>query len=344
MTSRGSLRVGVVGGGMMGAIHARAWTAAGHQVAAVLERDLDVARRLAQPTGAATFHLERDGETDAFLDHVDVVSVCTPPDAHAWLVTRAVASGRHVLLEKPSARTLAEHDVIANAVLDAPEQVQVMVGTTSRFYPESRAAKKRMRDRPDPVLGMRERVRLDHAGLPAWYLDPAVAGGGVLLTNGIHAIDRMAWLVDATSVQVTSCTVAPATRRETFAQIDLAFETPHGPVPAQLQFHWQAGCTGRSELEIARTHDVVFVDTWDHYRAEGRNPERLDPYPDGATFDQRTQVGIEAQIDVLAAAIHGTRPLEATLAEHRLAMAAIETAYDTCIVTGQAHDPKGARA
>lgn len=317
-------RIGVIGGGMMGAIHARAWRASGHgDVVAVHDLDAAVAQRLATATGAVVTL-----DLDDLLQRVDAISVCTPPDAHAAAVGAAASRGVHVLLEKPSARTLAEHDAIADAVRGSA--ALVMVGTTSRFYPESRAAKARLERDGEPLIALRERVRLDHAGLPAWYGDPAIAGGGVTLTNGIHAIDRMLWLSGAERAEVRGVTMHPEPLLETIADLHLRLRggaVSEAGLPAHLQLVWQRGVRGASSLELVRARDTINVDTWSRFEVDGPDPELLEPYPAEATFEERTEIGIRAQIDALVAAAAGAAPLESGLDEHRRALAAIDAAY-----------------
>jgi len=101
---RTRLEVAIVGAGLMGQWHARYAVAAGERVAAVVDqrrqRAAELARRFA---GARCFE-----SLDECLRAVpsDVVHVCTDGD-HAPVSEQALAAGRHVLVEKPAARSAA---------------------------------------------------------------------------------------------------------------------------------------------------------------------------------------------------------------------------------------------
>lgn len=313
------MRVGVLGAGMMGRIHARAWLQSGAVEQVTIHDRSDAAVREA----ADALDLPAAQSAESLIEEADVISVCTPPDSHAELVGLAAAAGTHVLLEKPSARTLAEHDDMA-AVVES-SGITCMVGTTSRFYPESRAAFEHLREHSDDaVLSITETVHLDNSTLPAWYLDPAVAGGGVLLTNGIHAIDRILWLTQSHEAVVERVRLWPEPRRETFAEVLLTL--PSG-TSAHLQFVWQAGIAPSSVLRIVREHDTVEIRTWDALEVSGATELHRSPYEPGATFEDRTLVGIRAEIEVLITALRDEASPESDLAEHRRALSVISDAY-----------------
>jgi myo-inositol 2-dehydrogenase/D-chiro-inositol 1-dehydrogenase len=88
------LRVGIVGAGMIGGCHSRAYAAtAGVEVAAVCDHRPSKAEELAATTGAAAVP-----DLEALLAlGVDVVSVCTPPDSHVDLALRSLEAGCHVM-------------------------------------------------------------------------------------------------------------------------------------------------------------------------------------------------------------------------------------------------------
>src|SRR3954467_8880380 len=95
------MRIAIVGAGFIGAVHARAARVAGATLAGVAastpERSRDAAARL----GA----LRAFDSADELVasDDVDVVHVCTPHHPHEPLAARALAAGKHVIVEKPLA-------------------------------------------------------------------------------------------------------------------------------------------------------------------------------------------------------------------------------------------------
>jgi predicted dehydrogenase len=121
---------------------------------------------------------------------VDAVIICTPPDSHADIAVRALEAGKHVIVEKPMAPTLAD----CRRMIEAARAAQrvLTVGFNHRYFPavkEMRAAIRSGR------LGELSHVRgyAGHTGLSEfkapWMYSKDVMGGGALLDNGIHMID-----------------------------------------------------------------------------------------------------------------------------------------------------------
>src|ERR1043166_3578240 len=109
------LNVAVIGCGGIGAVHLARWAeVSGARIAAACDVDADHAQRIATEFGA-------EGHSDWFslLDGggLDIVDVCTPPDLHAPIATKALSNGINVLCEKPLARNTAE----AQGIVDAAE-------------------------------------------------------------------------------------------------------------------------------------------------------------------------------------------------------------------------------
>jgi predicted dehydrogenase len=98
----------------MGRWHARELGRAGGVLAGVMDRDVAAARSVAGTLALATDDL---GELLAL--EPDVVHVCTPLDAHAEQIDRALAAGAHVLCEKPLATDAAETERLLGAAHDA---------------------------------------------------------------------------------------------------------------------------------------------------------------------------------------------------------------------------------
>lgn len=108
-----TVRVGILGLGRSGwTIHAN--TLAGHPGFDVVAVADPVADRRAE--AEARFGCPACAEPSDVLDHdVDLVVVATPSDTHAPLALQALAAGRHVVVEKPMARDVAEVDAMVDA-------------------------------------------------------------------------------------------------------------------------------------------------------------------------------------------------------------------------------------
>lgn len=136
------IRAGIVGVGFMGTVHARAIRRAHGVVAGAVGSTAESSRRAAEELGA-----ERPFDTVEDLlaaGDLDVLHVCTPNASHATLVRAAVASGVHVVCEKPLAVSRAEADELAALVAGAG--LVATVPFVYRFYPTVREARSRVAD------------------------------------------------------------------------------------------------------------------------------------------------------------------------------------------------------
>jgi predicted dehydrogenase len=125
-------------------------------------------------------------------DDVEAVDICSPNTLHAEMAVAAAEAGKHVLVEKPMATTLAEADAMIDAARAAG--VVLMAAHNVRFAPPYLAAAAAVREgRIGEVVGVR--AAMGHAGPQAWapdaawFRDAAVSGGGALLDLGIHVAD-----------------------------------------------------------------------------------------------------------------------------------------------------------
>lgn len=197
MTGGGPLGIGIVGCGVIGVEHARAarTTAPGAQLVAVTDQDRERAEKLAV---AEDVDIADDLSTLLARDDVDIVSVCVPTGAHAETAMAALATGRHVIVEKPVDVTLAAADALI-AARDAAGR-QAMVISQRRFEPASVVVHDAV------AAGRFGRLTSAHAGINLWrsqgYYDSGGwrgtwlhDGGGALMNQGIHTLDLLCWLL-----------------------------------------------------------------------------------------------------------------------------------------------------
>jgi predicted dehydrogenase len=127
---------------------------------------------------------------------VDAVVVATLNASLSEVAAEAAAAGKHVLVEKPGARTLAELDGLAAAA--AKTGACVRVGYNHRFHPALLKAREIVET---GALGplMFVRGRYGHGGRAGydreWRADPALSGGGELIDQGVHLIDLAGWFL-----------------------------------------------------------------------------------------------------------------------------------------------------
>jgi predicted dehydrogenase len=176
------LRVAVVGAGAMGKRHARvlASRADRFELVAVMDVDAGAATELARAYGVEAAAREGDA-----IDRADAVVVATPILAHALSVRRALASGKHVLVEKPIAASAQEaRELVALAESSA---ARLFVGHSERFNPVVRALTRLVEPASIEVIALR---RVGSARVRAG----GGAGEGALINLGVHDFDIAAYL------------------------------------------------------------------------------------------------------------------------------------------------------
>lgn len=185
------MRLGIVGCGLIGAKRADAARPA-HQVTHVADLDAGRAQALAARTGA-TAHTDWRAVVSA---DVDAVVVATTHDQLAAIAQAAVEAGKHVLVEKPAARSAAE---IAGLRAAAKKHGRVVkVGFNHRFHPSFLRARQIVDEGGvGPIMFVR--ARYGHGGRigyeKEWRFDGPISGGGELLDQGTHLIDLARWFL-----------------------------------------------------------------------------------------------------------------------------------------------------
>jgi predicted dehydrogenase len=187
-----ALRVAIVGCGLIGQKRARALGDA-RLVAVSDSRPERAVALAAQHSGCVA---EPDWSACVARADVDAVMVCTTNDGLAQVSLAAVRAGKHVLVEKPAARSAAELEAVAEAARAAG--VVVQVGFNHRYHPAFRKARALVdQGAIGPLLYIRGRY--GHGGRLGydreWRADPAVSGGGELLDQGVHLIDLSRWFL-----------------------------------------------------------------------------------------------------------------------------------------------------
>lgn len=185
------MKVGIVGCGGVGQKRARA-LGADHQLVATADVELGKAESLAsEHSGCDSF-----SDWRSVVDHpaTEVIIVATTNDKLTEVSMAAVDRGKPVLVEKPGARNSQEMQQLTQLV--AKNKVPVKVGFNHRFHPAFIQAREIWATGEMGEL-MYIRGRYGHGGRlgyeKEWRADPAIAGGGELLDQGVHLIDLSRW-------------------------------------------------------------------------------------------------------------------------------------------------------
>jgi predicted dehydrogenase len=184
--------VAIVGCGLIGQKRAKALAGARLMACADVNHERAVALAQTVPGAVAA----DDWRHAIDRRDVAVVVVATTNDALAEVSRFALEAGKHVLVEKPAARSIEELDVLIAAA--GRSGTQVRVGFNHRYHPALQKARNLV---DSGVLGdlMFVRGRYGHGGRlgyeKEWRADPAIAGGGELIDQGVHLIDLARWFL-----------------------------------------------------------------------------------------------------------------------------------------------------
>jgi len=231
-----TLGTAVIGCGLIG--KRRAAEAAhqpGARLVAVADANAEAAATVARELGARS--AERWQEVVA-SDDVDVVVVATPNGFLAEIAVAALQAGKHVLLEKPMGRNLAEARAIAAAARASGKLVKV--GFNHRYHPGLASAHAYFAQGAIGKL-INVRLRYGHGGRPGyekeWRGNPELAGGGELTDQGVHALDLVHWFAGMPSrvAALTQTAVWPIAPLEDNGFALLAFDDG---VVASLHTSW----------------------------------------------------------------------------------------------------------
>lgn len=186
------ITVAILGGGFMGATHAKGFEALGGRVRVktVCSRTTERAQRVAESVGAAF-----TTDLDAVLTdpEIDLIDICLPTPLHRTIAERSFGEKKHVFLEKPIALTLEDADAIVRAAEESGRQL--MVGLVLRYFAEYVEIERRIRagelGQPLAASAYRLSPPADWAG---WYADVSQSGGPPVDLM-VHDFDQMNWLL-----------------------------------------------------------------------------------------------------------------------------------------------------
>jgi predicted dehydrogenase len=244
---------------------------------------------------------------------VDAAVVATPNALHAPQSVALLRAGKHVIVEKPMATSVAECDEMIGA--SRASGAFLMVAHCWRFRDEVRAMRERV---ASGELGevVKTRGYGAHAtwGPQGWFVDPALAGGGALVDMGVHAIDTARFLLgDPTPNRVCA---AIGTRYGTY-QVDddgvLLITWSNGTNSVVESGWWQPRVGGlEADTEVYGTKGYARI--WD-------------PEPPSEDYKHDTQPMYTAQMAEFLGAIAEGRQPRPSGEDGRVVMQVVEDAY-----------------
>lgn len=247
------LGVGVIGVGTFGARHAQVYAEMpGVDLVGVADTDETRAERVAAALGTRPYtdYNELVGRRE-----VEVISVCTPDNAHLHPTLAALAAGKHVFVEKPFATSVPDCNKMIRAARLA--QRKLTVGQILRFDPRYHEARQRIVDGQVGDIVHASVRRLNQVT----SADRLARHTSVLFFLGVHDLDFLNWCVGSRCERV----YCEATRRvlDNAEDAYLAVIRYRNGVVASLEASWVLP-RGYEKLEasaeIVCTGGAVFVE------------------------------------------------------------------------------------
>lgn len=189
-----TLKVAILGGGMIANLHRRAATLAGANIVGVLDKDPALSRALAQRWGVPRAFLSID---ELLESEVDVVHVCTPNSTHYGYTMAALRAGKHVICEKPLGISPAQADEMATTAAD--RGLLGAVPYVYRFHPLVREIRARRMAGEFGAWNLLHGSYLQDWLLSpestSWRVDPKLNGASRAFADiGSHWCDLVEWV------------------------------------------------------------------------------------------------------------------------------------------------------
>ena len=298
------MNVAVIGLGV-GQTHLQSYNALPDvRIAAIADIDEDRLRARAE-----TYQVPR-----AYTDYqdllaqgdIDAVSICLPNYLHAPVTIAALEAGKHVLVEKPMARTAVE----AQTMIDAAEEHNrtLAVGMNYRWLlsPHARYLKHLIEDgRLGEVYYVRSvalRRRTFLRGHKTWFSDKERSGGGGLVDMGPHMLDLAMWLSgDFSPVRVSGVTRTAIMVDTDVDDLASALVGLAGGATISLEITWESYTRGHFSVTVYGTKGGAVLDGFH-------------PSPRLTLFGEEDTGLLETTVSD----IHLPEPVEATVQEHFL--------------------------
>jgi len=127
---------------------------------------------------------------------IDIVHVCTPNDSHAEVAIAALEADKHVMCEKPMAKTAADARRMVEAVKRTGKKLTI--GYNNRFRPDSQHLHNLCADGELGEVYFAKAHAIRRRAVPTWgvFLDEEKQGGGPLIDIGTHALDLTLWMMN----------------------------------------------------------------------------------------------------------------------------------------------------
>lgn len=244
-----TIKLAILGVGQVGVKHIAAIEKIqGVEISAIVDIDDARGQEIAKFSKAAFYHDYK--QLLASNTALDAVVNCLPHSLHYETTLLLAERSLHVLLEKPMCMTLAEADQLIEIFEE--KNLKLAVGYVHRFRSEILEAKHLIDEGKLGHMSMVIDNFCSQGGkhVSSWVWDKDIAGGGVLMYGGIHALDRLLWYVgdEPASVYATTRTYSQETECEDGLSAIVEFE--NGVVATLIENSPSYLAMGRWETEV----------------------------------------------------------------------------------------------
>ena len=253
-------KVAILGAGFISEIHLESY----HrfipeaEVVAVYARNEEKAKEFATKHSIAKWYTDVDKLIKE--SGCEIVDICLPNFLHAEACIKAAKAGKHIIIEKPLAVTLEEADAMIDECKKA--NVKLMYAEELCFAPKYERVRHLVKEGAVGEVYMLKQSEKHSGPHTDWFYDVNLAGGGVLMDMGCHAMEWFRWMlgnVKAKSVYASMSTVyhKERTKGEDNSVVIVEFENG---VTAVAENSWakHGGMDDRSEVH--GTGGVIYAD------------------------------------------------------------------------------------
>ena len=192
------VKIGIIGcGGIANGKHLPAIKQLGRaEIAAFCDLIPERARKAKEEYGTEDSKVFTDYKELLAMDEIEPVYVLTPNRSHSVISIDAMRAGKHVMCEKPMAKTYAEAKAMADT---ARETGRILtIGYQNRYRPDSLYLKRACENGELGEIYYARAHAIRRRAVPTWgvFLNEYEQGGGPLIDIGTHALDLTLWEMD----------------------------------------------------------------------------------------------------------------------------------------------------
>lgn len=262
---------------------------------------------------------------------IDVVHVCTPNDSHADITVASLEAAKHVMCEKPMAKTADD----ARRMVEAAKRTgkKLTIGYQNRFRTDSQYLHQLCErgDLGDIYFAKAHAIR--RRAVPTWgvFLDEEKQGGGPLIDIGTHALDLTLWMMNNYKPKVVlgstfhklgqkkdAANAWGSWNPDKFKVEDSAFGyiTMENGATIMLESSWALNMLQTGEAKCTLCGTEGGADMWDGLRINGENfsklyTNRIDLDAKGVDFydgETESAADLEARLWI-EAIVNNTEPI-----------------------------------